>query len=98
MKFQLMLLMKEKNMKITRRVLTFPLQILVIALDKITKPMWNFAGTCFVFWIGFLAANSGVDPENLSNALRAVFWDAVLGLAAIQTLPQLFFAMFNNDE
>lgn len=82
----------------TRKILTFPFQILVLAFENITKPIWHFAGTCFVFWVAFVAANSGVDPENISNALRAVFWDSVLVLVAFQTLPQLFFAMFEESS
>jgi hypothetical protein len=87
-----------EKMSIKKRILTLPFQLLIYIFEKITKPMWDFAGTCFVFYVGFVAANSGVDPENISNALRAVFWNAVLALVAFQTLPQLFFAMFDNQE
>lgn len=82
----------------TRKILTFPLLILVSILEKITRPVWDFMGTCFFFWICFTAANSGIEPGNISNALRAVFWDAVLALTAFQTLPQLFFKMFDCDN
>jgi cation transporter-like permease len=84
-------------MTVTKRVLTFPLLVLISLLERITKPMWNFFGTCVVFFISFKVANAGVDPENFVNCLRAVFWDAVLMLVAFQTLPELFFKMFDED-
>jgi hypothetical protein len=85
-------------MGLVRKVLTFPLMVLIFLLERITKPMWDFAGGCFVFWLCFKVVNSGVEPGNISNALRVVFWDTVLGIVAFQTLPELFFKMFSGED
>lgn len=85
-------------MSTTRKILTFPLLVLVFVLDRITRPMWDFASACFLFWGAFTLANSGVEPGNISNALRVVFWDGVLLLVALQTLPDLFFKIFDRAE
>lgn len=85
-------------MSIAKKIVSFPFLILVYVLERITRPMWDFLGGCFVFWVAFTVANSGVEPGNISNALRVVFWDGVLLLVAIQTLPELFFKIFDSNE
>lgn len=85
-------------MNATRKIITFPLLVLVFILERITRPMWDFLGGCFVFWICFKIANSNVEPGNISNALRVVFWNIVLTWVAIQTLPELFFKIFSGED
>lgn len=89
---------REEIMYKFRKILFFPLLILIFVLERISRPVWNFASGCLLFLVCFKVANAGVDPENISNVLRAVFWDAVLGTVAIQTLPEMFFEIFSGEE
>jgi hypothetical protein len=81
----------------TRKLLMAPILILIFIVERISRPVWTFASSLLMFWILFHVVNSDVEPGNISHAVRVVFWDAVLGLVALQTLPQQFFDIFSGE-
>ncbi|BEV07244.1 hypothetical protein [Methylophilus sp. DW102] len=85
-------------MRISIKVLLLPLLAVLTLLSHIPRKVWDFLAGCLLFWGAFKLANHNIDNNSIADALQVVFWDAVLGLVALQTLPELFFDIFNGDS